>query len=108
MIRINILTLLKQESQSDSGKLLPGENGSKVDKFPGKDLISIKPCFLMENHSRQCCPSALFREQVSRRDLSHPLARHLSHFAELQRGGKAASILPGKWTHLGIGFSSVL
>lgn len=49
MIGINILTLLKQESQSDSGRLLPGENGSKVDKFPGNDLISIKPCFLMEN-----------------------------------------------------------
>lgn len=48
MIGINILTLLKQESQSDSARLLPGENGSKIDRFPGKDLISIKPSFLME------------------------------------------------------------
>lgn len=52
MIGINILTLLKQESQSDSARLLPGENGSKIDKFPGKGLISIKTCFLMENPSR--------------------------------------------------------
>ena len=96
MIGINILTLPKQESQSDSARLLPGENGSKIDKFPGKDLISIKPCFLMENHSRQCFPSALCREQVSRRDLGHLLVRHPSDFPELPRGGKAASLLPGK------------
>lgn len=96
MIGINILTLLKQESQSDSARLLPGENGSKIDKFPGKDLISIKPRFLMENHSRQCFPSALFREQVSRRDLGHLLARHASRFPELWWGGRECCLRPAR------------
>lgn len=90
MIGINILTLLKQESQSDSARLLPGENGSKIDKFPGKDLVSINPCFLMENHSRQCFLPAQSRFSGESWVTRLPGAQVMSW------GGKSVSILLGK------------
>ena len=39
---------------------------AKMTSFPGKDLISLKPRFLMENPSMQCFPPAWLKEQVSR------------------------------------------
>lgn len=95
MSGINILTLLKQESQSDSGRLLPGGNGRKIDKFPGKDLIPIKSRFLMENHPRHRVPSAGFQEGPG-----SPACQAPKSFPS-REGKQSCLILPGKGRDVG-------